>query len=246
MTKVRLTVPQVNYSTHPSVASLNPNPISVFAGHIHKTAIEQDDFLARRRSRKEVMVDATVVVVTLVSVGMQLTGMFVPGWWTLPPDHRHHDDSESNGTTTYGLWTTIKCSDGDEKCTEIPIDTSKANAWLQVTQVFESGAVAFSVLALLCYVMTSVKDEREMFLLLRRLSVFLLAASAVAILIGMAVFLKKSAGLARYPQRTTAGGHLDWPIFFSMAAAVLSIIIAVAVGVRLRRDHVTELVVPTQ
>ena len=49
-------------------------------------------------------------------------------------------------------------------------------AWLQVTQVFESGAVAFGVLALLCYVLTSVKDEREMYLLLRRLSVFLLAA----------------------------------------------------------------------
>ena len=52
-------------------------------------------------------------------------------------------------------------------------------AWLQVTQVFESGAVAFSVLALLCYVMSSVKEKREMYLLLRRLSVFLLSAAGL-------------------------------------------------------------------
>ena len=52
-------------------------------------------------------------------------------------------------------------------------------AWLQVTQVFESGAVAFIVLALLCYVMTSVRDEREMYLLLRRLSVFLFSAAGL-------------------------------------------------------------------
>ena len=45
--------------------------------------------------------------------------------------------------------------------------------------MFESGAVAFIVLALLCYVMTSVKDEREMYLLLRRLSVFLFSAAGL-------------------------------------------------------------------
>ena len=85
-----------------------------------------DDFLKSRRSMGVVAADVAVVVSTLLSVGLQLTGMFVPGWWILPPDHRYHDGSDSNGTTTYGLWTTIKCSQ-DDGCTEIPIDTSKAN-----------------------------------------------------------------------------------------------------------------------
>nr|KAG5694168.1 hypothetical protein BaRGS_016014 [Batillaria attramentaria] len=163
------------------------------------------------------MADTAVVTCTLLSVGLQLAGMLVPGWWILPPDD--HDVTFTNAsTTTYGLWTTVVCV--RDVCTESVTDTSGSNAWVQVTQVFETGAVAFSVLALLCYLMTSVKGGLEIYVLLRRLSVFLLAAS----------------GLFRYPQHTTAGGHLDWPISFSLAAAVTSILVAVVIGVRLRRE----------
>ncbi|KAK7479773.1 hypothetical protein BaRGS_00028953, partial [Batillaria attramentaria] len=214
---------------HPEVALDPAGHNTVLPGY----SVKDSDSFTGRRSTSVVMADTAVVTCTLLSIGLQLAGMLVPGWWILPPDD--HDVTFTNAsTTTYGLWTTVVCV--RDVCTESVTDTSGSNAWVQVTQVFETGAVAFSVLALLCYLMTSVKGGLEIYVLLRRLSVFLLAASATSVLIGMAVFLKKSSGLFRYPQHTTSGGHLDWPISFSLAAAVTSILVAVVIGVRLRRE----------
>ncbi|XP_025087219.1 uncharacterized protein LOC112559932 [Pomacea canaliculata] len=116
-------------------------------------------------------------------------------------------------------------------------------AWLQVTQVFESVAVGFCLLAAACLVVTNLRSELELFLLLRRLSVFLLAASATSVLIGMAVFLKKSSGLARYPLRSTFVGRLEWPIAFSIVSACLTVFVAVIIGDKLRRQHQEDLTV---
>lgn len=214
-------------------AEMRPRGYSMERPRFEYTGKEWDAYFTKRPAT-EMFIDVFVMASTLLSIALQLTGMLVPGWWILPSDKTNTNTNTS--TTTYGLWTTVVCV-GDV-CTETETDTSGSNAFLQVTQVFESGAVAFSLLGVLCYLMTSVKHDLEFYLLLRRLTVFLLAASATSVLIGMAVFLKKSAGLTRYPQRTTAGGHLDWPIAFSLAACVTSVLVAVVVGVRLHRERV--------
>ncbi|XP_025082241.1 uncharacterized protein LOC112556947 [Pomacea canaliculata] len=181
-----------------------------------------------------VMGDVVILLCILLSVGSQLVGMLVPGWWVYPAND---SGSINASTTTYGLWVTVICVEGD--CNEIPTDTSGSNAWLQVTQVFESVAVGFCLLAAACLVVTNLRSELELFLLLRRLSVFLLAASATSVLIGMAVFLKKSSGLARYPLRSTFVGRLEWPI----VSACLTVFVAVIIGDKLRRQHQEDLTV---
>ncbi|PVD34065.1 hypothetical protein C0Q70_05327 [Pomacea canaliculata] len=126
----------------------------------------------KKQGEMAVMGDVVILLCILLSVGSQLVGMLVPGWWVYPAND---SGSINASTTTYGLWVTVICVEGD--CNEIPTDTSGSNAWLQVTQVFESVAVGFCLLAAACLVVTNLRSELELFLLLRRLSVFLLAAS---------------------------------------------------------------------
>lgn len=73
--------------------------------------------------------------------------------------------------------------------------------------------------------------------------VYFFCHSATSVLIGMAVFLKKSSGLARYPLRSTFVGRLEWPIAFSIVSACLTVFVAVIIGDKLRRQHQEDLTV---
>ena len=58
----------------------------------------------------------------------------------------------------------------------------------------------------------------------------------MSILVGMAVFLKKSSGLIPYPESSTAGGHLDWPIFLTIGATAVNILLAFFLGAATNRE----------
>lgn len=76
----------------------------------------------KKQGEMAVMGDVVILLCILLSVGSQLVGMLVPGWWVYPAND---SGSINASTTTYGLWVTVICVEGD--CNEIPTDTSGSN-----------------------------------------------------------------------------------------------------------------------
>ncbi|XP_067654989.1 uncharacterized protein [Haliotis asinina] len=169
-------------------------------------------------------VDLVAMLLASLSIAFQLSGLLTPGWWIV------ETRTTSNQTVKYGIWRTISCVDDD--CTEKVTDATGTFAWLQVTKVFEVGAAVFAAAAVACYVLSVFKNKWSV--VLYRLFVCLMAGAGSAILVGIAVFAKKCAGLTRYPKRDTAGGRIDWPMGLSAVAAILCFVDAVVVGLFLR------------
>ncbi|XP_041367264.1 uncharacterized protein LOC121381913 [Gigantopelta aegis] len=168
-------------------------------------------------------IDLTAVLLGSIALACQLGGLLVPGWWVV-------GEPGENRTVHYGIWTTIVCEQGS--CEERETDASGRNAWIQVTKVFEVVAAVLVAVAVTLYAVGLFKASGAH--VLNRLFVCLMAIAGTSIVIGIAVFAKKSAGLARYPKRETSGGKVDWPIGLSAAAAILCFLDALAVGLFLR------------
>ncbi|KAK6184341.1 hypothetical protein SNE40_001996 [Patella caerulea] len=170
--------------------------------------------------------DAISIFLVSSAAAFHLAGILIPGWWNVP------GTPTANLTTKYGVWSTLTCMEGE--CMEIETDTSGKNAWLQVTQVFETAGVVLCFVALLIYISTTLLREKWSYIL-KRLFVCIIAGAGVAIIIGVAVFVKKSAGLTRFKGR---GGHVEWPIGLSIFSAILCISDSVFVGLSLRTPKI--------
>ncbi|ESO91612.1 hypothetical protein LOTGIDRAFT_163337 [Lottia gigantea] len=173
------------------------------------------------RTSSTICSDLIAILLVTSATAFQLAGLLIPGWWNVP------GLPTANRTTRYGVWTTLTCIHGE--CYEINTQNTGKNAWLQVTQVFETAAVLLCFLGLLVYISSFLREKWSY--ILKRLFVVLMAGSGVAIAIGVAVFVKKSAGLTRFKGR---GGHVEWPIGLSIFAAVLCITDAIYIGLILR------------
>lgn len=86
------------------------------------------------RAKSHIINDAFVFVSILGTIGLQFTGMFLPGWWSLPPESKGAGGEDINVNDSkaikLGLWFTVVCN--SSSCYSRPTDTSGSNGDLNL------------------------------------------------------------------------------------------------------------------
>ncbi|XP_021350294.1 uncharacterized protein LOC110448402 [Mizuhopecten yessoensis] len=169
------------------------------------------------------IVDVILLLLGVVGTCLHVLGLVFPAWWYI-------DDPNNVGTddvTYFGIWATVTCQ--NSTCITTSSDRSGSRAWLQGVAVVET----FAAILLMFNVATQLVLVRQCktVSILRRLVVILTSGAGCVIIIGILLFVKKKAGLTPLEALETRDGATGWPLILSSAAAAVSLIIAMVMGI---------------